>query len=250
MATERFLIPESGPDVDAERAGIRWVLQWASEAGHHRAAIVAPGVREIEPLERALGPRVADVLRRDRQVEAESGLILEILLAGKLPFRYDGPVFVPWAHDPLIDKVEEMHPPAICAQPWALNDLSVWRRSWALADPRTGAQVTTPVKLSDVVTAALEDLTHSVNLGTGLGHPSDKASAVDLLKALHHGGEILDRDAVRAWAAGHGWEPRHAQRLGELAEKVANGVAVRGGRRPSKTEMNRQLARWREPKAA
>jgi hypothetical protein len=106
----------------------------ASEAGHHRAAIVASGVRKIEPLQRALGPRVADVLRRDRQVEAESGLILEILLAGQAAFRHDGPVFVPWAHDPLIDKVEKMHPPAICAQPWAPNDLSVWRRSLALAD--------------------------------------------------------------------------------------------------------------------
>lgn len=244
------MIPESGPNVEAERAGIRWVLQWAIDAGYHRAAIVAPGVREIEPLQRALGPRVADMLRRDRQIKADSGLILEILLAGKLPMRYGGPVFVPWAHDPLIDKVEEMRPPAICAQPWAPNDLSVWRRSWPLADARTGAQVTRPVQLSDVVTAALEDLTHRVNLGTGIGHPSDKASAVDLLKALHHGGEILDGDGIRAWAVGHGWEPRHAQRLGTLADKIAKGVAVRGGRRPSKTEMNRQLARWREPEAA
>lgn len=250
MATERFLIPDPGADADAERDGIRWLLRWAEGAGLPRAAIVVPGVQEIEALERALGARTASILKRDRAVEAKAGLSLEILLAGKLPSRYDGPVFVPWAHDPLIDKVEALLPPALCAQPWVPDDLSVWCRSWSLTDPRSGETITTALEISPVVAAALTDLTHTVNLGTGIGHPSDKASAVNTLRALRHGHEPLDGDAVRAWAVAHGWPPRHAQRLGELAQKVAGGVAVRGGRSRTATDMNQQLARWRTPEVA
>jgi hypothetical protein len=67
------------------------VVRWAVAAGHRRAAIVAPGVREIEPLERALGSRVVDVLRRRREFEAEPGLTLEILLAASCPFAMTVP---------------------------------------------------------------------------------------------------------------------------------------------------------------
>jgi len=237
-------------NADAEKVGVRWLLGYAIDKGCGRAAIVVPGAQSIDALKRACGDDVAQTLRRHRQITVRDDLVLEVLLSSRLPFSYDGPVFAPWADDEIIDKVEEMIPPAICAMPWARGHLSVWRSSWALHDPRTGSRITSPVHLTGLTTAALEDLTEFINLGTGLGHPSDKAMAVGFLKALRYGGEVLDGDTIRAWAIAHGWSPRHAKDLGELAQKIADGVAVRGGRPQTKTEMNQQLGRWREARAA
>jgi hypothetical protein len=245
MATQRFLINEHGPDASGERDGVRWLLQFAGANGHAHAGIAVPAVRSIESLRRAIGDQAADALKRHRQAIVQAGLTLEILLLSKLPFTYSGPVFVPWAADEVVDKVEAMRPAAICAMPWAESDLSVWRGSFALVDPRTNRVVTTPQELSPLITRALSDLTAFVNLGTGITHPSDKAMAVDYLKALRHGGEMLDGDQIRAWAAAHNWAPRHAQELGQLASKIANGVTVRGGRAKGKTPLNQHLARWR-----
>jgi len=245
VETQRFLIDEHGPNADAEREGVRWLLQFAIDHGHSQAAVAVPAVRTIDALSRSLGDGAACALNRDRQMPVRAGVTLEVLLLSKPPFSYRGPVFVPWAADDVIGKVEDMRPAAICAIPWAETDLSVWRRSFALIDPRTGQTITAPQELSPLINEALSELTALINLSSGITHPSDKPKAVDYLKALRHGGETLDGDQIRAWAAAHGWAPRHAADLGELATKVASGVAVRGGRAKGKTPLNEHLARWR-----
>jgi hypothetical protein len=82
-----------------------------------------------------------------------------------------------------------------------------------------------------VVEKAMEALTVSVNLSTGLGHPSDKESAIGMLKLLKSAGENYEPEQLRAWAVCHGWQPRHARSLAELAEKVKAGKRIQGGKR-------------------
>jgi hypothetical protein len=99
-------------------------------------------------------------------------------------------------------------------------------------DIRTGKQDGADETIENpVVEKTMQSLTASVNLSTGLGHPSDKESAVQMLKLLNAAGEDYDTDQLRAWAVRHGWQPRHARSLAELAEKVKTGKRVRGGTR-------------------
>jgi ubiquinone biosynthesis protein UbiJ len=71
-------------------------------------------------------------------------------------------------------------------------------------------------------------LTTIVNPSTGIHHPSDARHARQLLKTLYIAGEPLDEGAIRTWAIAHGWEPRHAAELGELAGKISAGKRVKG----------------------
>jgi hypothetical protein len=75
-----------------------------------------------------------------------------------------------------------------------------------------------------------------MSVSSGITHPSDQARAKQLFKALYLCGEPIDKGEIRAWAVIHGWEPRHAEALGDLAGKIAAGRSLKG------TAMNRRDA--------
>lgn len=146
------------------------------------------------------------------------------------PPRFDGPVLVPWSNDAMLNAAEELSPPAICGIPWAEGDLAEWKRAWNPIDPRTGDPVgEAPVGVSSpLVEQALVSLTRTVNMATGIHHPSDEQHAKRLFKALYLCGEALDEVEIRTWAISHEWQPRHAEELAELAGKIAAGRRVKG----------------------
>lgn len=57
----------------------------------------------------------------------------------------------------------------------------------------------------------------------------DRRDAVDVLQRLHDAGHGADADEVYAWALGNGWKARGAERLRELAAKIAAGMRPRRG---------------------
>lgn len=229
--TERYFADAHGVDDDAVAEGMRWLLSFATDRGLHRAAIFVPSLPQVESLGRAIGEPAATALRKQRRVQARD-IALELLTERGLPHSFDqGPVLAVWVDDKQLDKLDALRAPGLCAIPWVRTDIDGWKTNWNPTDIRTGEQggsdetVTNPV-----VAKALESLTFRVNLGTGLGHPSDKASAVQLFKALKSAHEDYDPDQVRAWAVRHGWSPDHARDLAELAQKVGDGRPVRAGK--------------------
>lgn len=246
--TERFYVQAHGPDDDALKVGFRWLLGFARDHGHPRAAVFVPGLQQVENLGRAIGDAAARALKKDRSVSA-GDVTLELLIERKLPFAYDGPLLAVWVDDKQLDKLDELCTPALCAIPWVRTDIDGWKSNWNPTDLRTGeAGGAEETVTNRVVAAALKSLTSTVNLGTGLGHPSDKASAVHMFKALKKAREEFDPDQVRAWAVRHGWRPDDARDLSELAQKVKEGRAVRGGSR--KMWRDDIVAIWREDAAS
>lgn len=84
--------------------------------------------------------------------------------------------------------------------------------------------------VSPVVSAALRSLTAIVNVGTGLSHPSDRSSAVEMFRLLRDDGEAYDPDAVRAWTAQHGWAPADGRELAEVGQELLDRRALRAAR--------------------
>jgi hypothetical protein len=70
-----------------------------------------------------------------------------------------------------------------------------------------------------------------VNLSTGITHPSDEASAVQLFRILRTGRVPSRPEEVKAIAVHAGWEPRHDRDLASVAERIPAGkvVQARGG---------------------
>lgn len=70
---------------------------------------------------------------------------------------------------------------------------------------------------------ALQSLTKRVNLSTGLGHPSDRSSAISMFKLLKRAGYSWEPDAVKIWAIQNGWKADHAADLADKAQGVLEG---------------------------
>jgi hypothetical protein len=242
---ERFFIHAYGPDADAERAGVAWLVAEAARRGT-RGAIVVPSVDAISGLSRAIGAEAAEFAKKHRYL-VSNGTRVEVFSGRTKPAVFDGPVLVPWASDEMVHAAEEMRPPAICAFPWTEDDLEEWKRAWNPTDVRTGDPVGEgPATVSSpLVKRALVSLTSSVNLSSGIHHPSDEARAKRLLKALFLCGEPLDEVEIRTWAMSHNWQPRHAEDLARLAGKIAAGRRVKGAAM-NKTEARQIVARLRE----
>jgi hypothetical protein len=245
---QRFFVSAHGPDDDALADGFRWLFRFAQEHGCEKAAVFVPGVAQIESLGRVVGEEVARSLRKDREIVVD-GVTVDLLIERRLPFAFEeGPVLAVWVDDRQLDKLDGLRSPGICAIPWVQTDIDGWKTNWNPVDVRTGEPEGSDETIGNpVVVKAMEALTNSVNLSTGLGHPSDKESAIQMLRLLKGAGEDYDPDQLRAWAVRHGWQPHHARSLAEIAEKINMGRRVQGGRRQMwRTDI---IDLWREEAA-
>lgn len=109
---------------------------------------------------------------------------------------------------------------AIVFVPWLNEEGSSWYSTW---NPSVigVAPKAYHINLPETVRSALESLTGSINLSTGLSHPSDKKAAMNMLKELKESGAEIDPVSVRRWALQHGWRSRHAGDLEAIAEKYS-----------------------------
>lgn len=74
--------------------------------------------------------------------------------------------------------------------------------------------------MSTIVEEAVSTLTSIVNVSTGLGHPNDMNNARELFDVLHTNGEILLKGEVESAALAKGWNSKHADELGSLAQQI------------------------------
>jgi hypothetical protein len=122
---ERFLIDAYGPDDDAVRVGLRWLVDHAREHSIATAAVLVPGISNAENLAHSLR-EVGTKLYRDRQAYV-GGVTISLVTprGGGLGRHAHGPFLAVWADDGMVATIEQVSPPAICAIPWSDTDLIV-----------------------------------------------------------------------------------------------------------------------------
>jgi hypothetical protein len=114
--------------------------------------------------------------------------------------------------------------------PWHMEEISEWIRAWnpiILGKEHGEAErlITNPV-----VEEAMAMLTRHINLSTGLINPSDRRSAIELLKILRDNGDLYDPASLRAWALRHGWTPEGAEDLESYAQAALQRRPVQGNK--------------------
>jgi hypothetical protein len=224
---DRLFIETEGWDEDALKLGLAWLIRYATEKGYSQAAIAVGAKAQIKRMEPALPQALADALTKRGQVRAD-GLTLKVILDRKMPFDFaEGPILAVWKNDRTLDKIDDLRAPAICVITWSKGELEQWKAAWGPVDLRAGRAVEAAEISNLVVLRALEGLTSLVNLGTGLGHPSDRSAAINTFRILKKNGEDYDPDEIRAWAARHGWMAEDATELAEVASKVAAGKRLK-----------------------
>lgn len=81
--------------------------------------------------------------------------------------------------------------------------------------------------MSAIITEAVNTLSGSVNLTTGLAHPNDMNRARELFKILHEKGEVILKTDVESAALAKGWSQDDAAELGSLAQQIGEGKKPR-----------------------
>ncbi len=84
--------------------------------------------------------------------------------------------------------------------------------------------------MTSLVEKALQTITNSVNLKTGLIHSNDMQKAKEMFVRLHKAGEILLDGEISSWAVQNNCLEEDAKEHGSLAEQIGRGKKVRIGR--------------------
>jgi len=159
-------------------------------------------------------------------------------------------VLVYYAATDILDLVDGLRSIAgVVAVPDHPKDGDDWAERWGAIIP--GQQNTSagaPLIDDPIVERALESLSSSINLSTGLGHPRDKEQANEVLRILRAHGHADPTARIKSWAIRRGWRPKDAAKLEELSRKIWTLKT-----KPSLASFHNptgRYERWRSPSAS
>lgn len=97
---------------------------------------------------------------------------------------------------------------------------------------------------SQIVIVALEELSNSINMSTGIKYPSDNERAKTYIRTLHKYEPELDGIIVEAYLVNSlNWETRHAQDVKKLIDTLNSGKTFQGGK---KTGLQKYYEWWKK----
>lgn len=143
-------------------------------------------------------------------------------------------------------KIDDYHSVKyIIAIPWLKKLTEKWIKTWNAKEisgkENTEEQFPEP---SPIVKLAMQELTNSINITTGINHPMDNDRAKTFIKSLHKYEPELNSDLVGAYLVRElNWDTRHAKDIEKLIETLNAGRYFRGGQ---KTGLQNYYKRWKK----
>jgi len=220
----RVLIPLDSQDSQTFGLMLSYVEQIAKNAGVSNVILLTHTKAQFDStsLSRFLGAAVSKALSKGKKVNLPWGGTIkgETMKTLVYPAR-DTIVVAYYADESLLDFVDNLHGVrGVVAVPWVRGEADGWAARWNARIH--GREVQPPSVLIEdpVVVRALEILTGIINLSTGLGHPSDRKMADEMLRILRAKGHRDPSGQIKSWAIRHKWSPSAASDLEALAKKV------------------------------
>lgn len=229
-------VTSRGPNVDALRQGLVWLgrLTEADPAKRKAAiAIATKGQLGGTVIEEILGARACKALANGDSVLFGKATLNLITKRDRI-YSWNGPILAVYPSKQFLDALDDLAGVTdFMLIPWTMEEVQFWIKAWTAEEVgATGAKVE-DLQLDPVVVAALKNLTESVNLSTGITHPSDRHAALDTFRILSSHRISYRPDDVRAWLVGKGgWSPRDADAVHEIAQGYLDGKRFRGGKEP------------------
>jgi hypothetical protein len=212
-------------DLDqALKLGLQWLSAAETPGGDGVIFLPSKDQAETSSLGDVIGSSAAKELKGGGSIELGSR---RVHLATNRTYVMErdgiGPVLALWADD---DSMARLHMSpeisAICLVEWLEGDAAIWKCAMRPTDVVTKTRFACPVaSLDPEVEVGLREVSSSINLTMGLGHPLDRASVEKLLQRLRANGKSWTADAIRIWAYANGWRPEGAKELANLAERCS-----------------------------
>lgn len=241
-------IKSQGPNIQAIKKGLSWLISICNSTQKCNALLAFLGKSQFRRvMSEVIDERVVKALAKGERIKLPNSPVeLSLLTERQRFYSWDGPVLAIYPTKKLLDKIDGLFGVThILVVPWYLEEIQFWIDTWSaheLGSPPPKAKkrlVSNPV-----VEEALRSLTARVNVSTGLSHPLDKASAIDLFKRLKAEGEYFDPNEVRAWLVAEGnWKPEHADEVAKVAKGIIEGKRLKGARRRWRKDI---VKYWRE----
>ena len=233
MKTQRsaFYIKSKGADESSIKKGLRWLHQLGSKDLSKRSATLAVNQPSIlrGTIESVIGSAAVKKLR-DRHSITVTPTQVSLLTERDSIYSLNGPVLAVYPSKKLLDKIDSLEGVTdILVIPWTQSEIQYWIDTWSAAELGSTSQPTASKQVSDpVVKAALESLTHRVNLSSALANPTDRSATIRTFEVLRDNGVSYDPPEIRSWLVSQlHWNPKDADKAEELAEGVLRGTSYK-----------------------
>lgn len=221
--TPRYLIGSTRSDPEAIKSAFREVLGVCRQCGIGNLTLLVPTKKAFPDrvVGRFLGQEVSKDLCDKKTIAVSDDLSMNLESVNTFqPYGEYGMVMGIHLSARGIDLMDStVSASAIVFLPWTEEEGKAWLETWNPVLLGKSDWQATRAPLPDEIADALQRITSSINLSTGLSHPSDKAFARRVLQDLRSGGLKADREEIRSWALRNGWHPRSAEELAVFCER-------------------------------
>jgi hypothetical protein len=205
VAVARYLVDKVPDQV---RIAFRHVAQVCKTTGINQVTLIVPqkGSWDRTIVAEFLGQRVAKALLKGQPVQLIDGVSMTLESAQTFRTTTHQGLLI-GAHISVKDmnKLDDSWgAQAIVYLPWNDTEGKEWQATWRAEVIGVEREAVPRSSLSMPVEDALRRLTEIINLGTGLGHPSDKKHAERTIGQLRDDGHSFDPVEVRRWAQRNG----------------------------------------------
>lgn len=133
----------------------------------------------------------------------------------------------------------------ILGHSWLKDGLLKWAQTWDNVQELTTNSKISAFPLPPIeVQKAFDDLTFSINMSTGISHPSDEELCKTYLRALKKYSINLNEEEILAYLMRiKGWSYNKSKDVISIISKINLGKSFNGG---SKTGLQNHIKRWRK----
>lgn len=230
-------IRSHGPDKDALRRALAWLARLSeADITKRKVALAVDGKAQMSAntIVEVLGEAACKALAKGQPVTFGKATLSLVIQRDRLQ-SWTGPILAAFPSKKLLDKLDGLQGVTdIIVVPWTMEEAEFWIQAWGAEELGTtsSGRAAAP-QLDPIVESALRNLTQSVNLSTGITHPSDRQAALDTFRVLSRNRIAYHPKDVRAWLVGKGgWEPKDADAVQNIAQGYLDGKRFRGGDKP------------------
>lgn len=221
-----YFTRSEGPDEKNAEEAFSWLVENCKPLG----IMAVPGLANLNGIIlKIIGEDAVESLKRQGKMAIPGG---EILLITERKLLYDAknsPILAFYPSSKFLDVIDSIpNASALLVVPWLFKEVQPWIKAWSATELGQQPSASASLLRSKTVEQALKDLTASVNLSTGITHPSDRNAAIQTFEILKAANEPFSPDEVKAWLVGKGgWKATDAQEVAELVQKILEGKKLK-----------------------
>lgn len=229
MNKRYYLLPENQEHAKAVKEGFQWLLKNTRSNDMNECLIIIPSLNSLKYESdsahkgiESLIPGISSKLIKNKSVTI-NGITIK-LITEKTRITYTrASVLAIFPAEKMLKIIDNYFTENdIFLVGWVFEDIQEWIETWNALDFSSKYEVIhKPQKLNPIIIEALKSLTMSVNMSTGINHPSDYCSAVDLFRILQRESIDYDPKTIKTWLkVEEKWKEDFADDVMQIATKI------------------------------